>query len=273
MCTPKEPHYFATDLPRYRHVDNWHAYLELFAAAGSQHTAIGEASVFYLYSANALQIIRERVPQARIVVLLRNPLRLAESMHAQALLTRDEVEPDFEKAWNLCEERSHGRSVPRHCRDAKILLYDRLPLLGQQLQRALRVFPRNQVRWWFYDDLCNEPWRVYREVVEFLGLPKDGRTAFPRVNARRRARSQWLAQFTEKPPNVLVDAAMQVKANFSIRRWGILDALRRFNFVPQSSQPSSPALQAQMQSHFARDVAILEALTGRDLGEWLASPA
>ena len=42
---PKEPHYFATDLPRYRMVTHEPAYLEYFRGAGPQHTAVGEGSV------------------------------------------------------------------------------------------------------------------------------------------------------------------------------------------------------------------------------------
>jgi hypothetical protein len=268
MSLPKEPHYFATDLPSHRFVSNWDDYQALFAGAGREHAAIGEASIFYMYSETAIGEIRERLPSARLLVMLRNPVELAVSMHAQSLRTRDETVVDFAAAWALCGERRAGRSVPAHCRDSKILLYDRLALLGAQLQRLLDTVPKSQLGWWFYDDFAANPARVYREVLAFLGVADDGRHDFPRVNPRRRARSQALAQFTQKTPEPLLRAAMYVKQRAGIERLGVLAALRKANFAP-AKQAVAPALLDELRAHFAPDVRLLEKLTGRDLHAWL----
>lgn len=272
MSIPKEPHYFALDLPRYRAVTSESAYQSLFEGASSTHTIIGEASVFYLYSETAASEIRKALPAARLLVMLRNPLEIAVSMHAQALASRDETVEDFTRAWTLCKNRSLAQRIPHSCRDAKILLYDRLPLLGQQLQRLLEIFPSEQVRWWFYDDLRAEPGRLYWEVLDFLEVPHDGRAEFPRVNGRKRARSQHLAQFTEKTPVPLVKGAMEMKKRLGIKRWGVLDAVRRVNFRPAPLTELTelpPALAAEMRAHFTPDVRLLAALTGRDLKHWM----
>ena len=50
VSNPKEPHYFATDFPRYRLYDSLKQYLDIFNDAKSENVAIGEASVFYMYS-------------------------------------------------------------------------------------------------------------------------------------------------------------------------------------------------------------------------------
>src|SRR6185312_1096375 len=139
MCVPKEPHYFAVDLPSHRYVSDWDAYQALFRGAGREHVAIGEASIFYMYSEAAITGIRERLPSARLLVMLRNPVELAISMHAQALRTRDETITDFAAAWSLCADRRAGSNVPP---------------LGLQLQRLLDVFQKAQVGWWFLDDFA-----------------------------------------------------------------------------------------------------------------------
>lgn len=273
MCMPKEPGYFAADFPAHRYVSNWSDYESLFAGAGEQHLAIGEASIFYMYSDLAIAELHRRLPAARLLVMLRNPVDLAISMHAQSLRTRDENILDFGSAWALCAERRAGRKVPPHCRDSKVLLYDRLPLLGLQLQRLLDIFPASQVRWWFYDDFAANPARIYREVLAFLGVGFDGRGEFPRVNARLRARSQTLAQFTQKTPKPLLRAAMYVKRQAGIQRLGVLETLRRANFVPAGRPAIAPALRGEMRAHFAADVRRLEALTGRDLDHWREAAA
>lgn len=273
MCVPKEPGYFALDFPAHRFVADRDGYASLFRDAGDEHLAVGEASVIYMYSDVAIAELHKALPSARLLVMLRNPMDMAVSMHAQALWSCDENIEDFGSAWALCEERRAGDQVPRHCRDSKVLLYDRMPLLGDQLRRALGIFPRPQVGWWFFDDLKADPGRVYRDVLSFLGVPDDGRREFPQINVRKHAHSPLLGLFTQKTPDRLVSAAMKMKGSLGIKRWGVLDALRRVNQKPRAKQPLAPALRAEMQRHFAPDIRLLEDITGRDLGHWLRGGA
>ncbi|MGN6192579.1 MAG: sulfotransferase family protein [Rhodanobacteraceae bacterium] len=272
MCMPKEPGYFAADLPEHRYVSTWKDYTALFSGATGEHRAVGEASIFYMYSDSAIAEIRRTLPDAKLIVMLRNPVDLAISMHSQALRSRDEDVVDFADAWTLCADRRAGRKTPLRGRDHKILLYDTLPLLGQQLQRLLQTFPETQVRWWFYDDFASDPAQIYREVLAFLDVEHDGRDAFPLVNPRRHARSQSLAQFTQKTPKPLVRAAMYAKRRIGIQRLGLLDALRSVNFV-RGKQAIAPALMEEMRVHFTPDIRLLESITGRSLAHWRGAAA
>lgn len=271
MCVPKEPCYFALDFPAHRVVANRDDYAALFRDAGEEHLAVGEASVIYMYSDVAIAELHKALPSSRLLVMLRNPMDMAVSMHAQALWSCDENIEDFGNAWAACADRRAGDKVPRHCRDSKVLLYDRMPLLGSQLSRLLEIFPRAQVGWWFFDDLVADPRRVYREVLSFLEVPDDGREEFPRVNARKHAHSRLLSLCTEKTPRRMASAAMRLKRAMGIRRWGVRDALRRANLKPQPQQALRPAVRAAMHAHFAPDIRLLEDITGRKLGHWLGN--
>jgi len=273
MCTPKEPHYFAEEFPRYRIVERWDDYLGLFSGAESRHAAVGEASVFHLYSAVAIPRLLERIPRARLIVLLRNPVELARAMHSQVLLTRDETVTSFEEAWRLCDARRRGASVPPGCREVKILLYDQIAAIGAQLKRLLECAPRERVKWWFFDDFVRDPGRIYREVLQFLELADDGRKSFPQVNGRLRSRVQCLAQLTQKPPRAWVQAAAIGRRMLGVQYWGVLDFLRRINTVPARPPALPVELQAQMREHFAPDVRLLASITGRNLDHWLRAPA
>lgn len=269
MCTPKEPHYFAEEFPRYRIVERWEDYAALFSGANSGHAAVGEASVFHLYAAGAVPRLLERCPGARLIVLLRNPIELAAAMHSQVLLTRDETVPSFEKAWRLCEARRRGKAVPSSCREAKILLYDRIAEVGGQVWRLLEHAPRERVRWWFFDDFKRDPGRIYREVLAFLGLADDGRSEFPPVNTRLRSRLQCVAHFTQKPPAAWKCASAFSKRLLGVQYWGVLDFLRRINTTSAAPRPLSADLEAELREHFAPDVRLLAAITGRNLDHWL----
>lgn len=271
MCVPKEPAYFALDLPAIRAVKHWNEYEALFRDADETRLAIGEGSTIYMQSEVAVAEIHKRLPSARLLVMLRNPLDLVVSLHGQRLHDCDEDVADFARAWALCAERRAGREIPARCREPKTLLYDEAGLLGLQLQRVLDVFPASQVRWWFLEDFSADPARVYRETLSFLDLPHDGRSEFPVVNARTRARSQKLASLVQRPPKSVVRLAMYAKKRMGIRRLGVLNALREASFVP-SRPPAIPSdLLREMQAHFAPDIRLLENITGRDLGHWLAN--
>ena len=94
----KEPHYYCTDFPNYRRCRSREDYLRLFtdAAAG---TLVGEASVWYLYSEVAIPRIMAEIPKAKFIVLLRNPVNMAHSLHNLLYHTLDEDIADFGCAW------------------------------------------------------------------------------------------------------------------------------------------------------------------------------
>ncbi|HVX06245.1 MAG TPA: sulfotransferase [Rhodanobacteraceae bacterium] len=271
MCVPKEPAYFALDLPAIRVAKHWNQYEALFRDASETHLAIGEASTIYMHSEVAVAELHRHFPFARLLVMLRNPLDLVVSLHGQRLHDCDEDVADFARAWALCGQRRAGDRIPARCREPKVLLYDEAALLGLQLQRVLGVFPGSQVRWWFHEDFAADPARVYREALSFLGLAHDGRSEFPVVNARMRARSQRLAPLVQKPPRFAVRLAMYAKKRMGIRRLGVLNALRQASFVPSRPPAISGGLRREMQAHFAPDVHLLESITGRDLGHWLGN--
>lgn len=275
MCVPKEPAYFALDLPAIRAVKHWNEYEALFRDASETHLAVGEGSTIYMQSEVAVAELHRHFPSARLLVMLRNPLDLVVSLHGQRLHDCDEDVGDFAQAWALCAERRAGREIPARCREPKTLLYDEAGLLGSQLQRVLDIFPKSQVRWWFLEDFAADPARVYREALSFLGLVFDGRSEFPVVNARTRARSQRLASLVQRPPKSVVRLAMYAKKKMGIRRLGVLNAMREASFVPSRPPAIADGLRREMRAHFAPDIRLLERITGRDLEHWLgdAEPA
>src|SRR6478752_3812539 len=99
MCDPKEPHYFSsvTALPAWRGqagavtdpntgrlvaptVTTESAYASLFVGAGGCRV-IGESSTSYLADPEACRRIRETAPDARIIIMIRDPVERAISHH------------------------------------------------------------------------------------------------------------------------------------------------------------------------------------------------
>jgi hypothetical protein len=140
---------------------------------------------------------------------------------------------------------------------------------GSQVARLLSVVPAAQVKLILYDDFAASPRGIYHDVVEFLGLPPDGRTEFPRINDNKRARIAWLRNLIRKPPPVLREAYREVKARVGRKR---LDAIRQGVIerltVKERREPLAPAFRAELVEVFRDDVALLGRLMGRDLSQW-----
>jgi len=56
---------------------------------------VGESSVYYLYSTSSAQGIREYEPDARIVIMLRNPVDMLYPYHGQLVFNGDEPIEDL----------------------------------------------------------------------------------------------------------------------------------------------------------------------------------
>jgi len=267
MPAVKEPRYFAFDMPRLMNrVATLEEYMALFEAAGPQHLAVGEASPQYLYSSAAIRGIREFNPSARLIVMLRNPVDLAHAAHMECLYWFVEEETDFEKAWRLQPLRRKGLMVPRSCSQVTVLLWADMARLGEQVRRLLGVFPREQVKFILLEDLAANTRAVYEDVLSFLGVPSDGRTAFPRVNESKRNRVRWLGRLLLNPPPPL-GAVRRFALRTPVLR-GLWRLATRLNTAPAARAPMRPEFRRELVEEFREDVDLLAELIGRDLSHW-----
>ena len=181
MSPVKEPNFFNTD-------DQWtvtrtlRQYEALFRNAGPEHVAVGEASVWYLFSRVAVPNILTYCKEPKFIVMVRNPIEMAYSLHQQELLSGNEHIKDFRKAWELQPERAKGLEISRFCVEPKRLLYGPACKLGEQLERLWSLVPEERVLVIVLDDVKENPRREYLRVLEFLGVPDDGRNIFPVYN-------------------------------------------------------------------------------------------
>lgn len=266
----KEPHFFAKDLGTYPRIKTPQEYAEIFAESTEQHLRVGEASVYYLRSSVAIPDIREFNPDAKIIAMFRNPVEMVYSFHSQLLYVAEESESDFETAWRLQERRSRGLDLPPRSRGSFLLQYAQLGQFGTQTQRLLSTFPRPQVKLILFDDFAASPQTVYDELIDFLGIPHDHRTVFPRVNDNKRARIDWLRRFARKPPPVLRSAIRSLKQ--AVGAEGISAAKRKIvdlNMVKERRPPLSPEFRAELVEAFRDEVALLARLLDRDLSHWV----
>lgn len=270
MSYPKEPHYFARDFYHHTATDSFQDYLSLFKKANPAiHKAIGEASVWYLFSKTAVKQIYQYNPDVQIVVMLRNPIDMFESLHAQALYNRYEDQTDPEAAWDIQKIRADGHMIPKTCPEPKVLQYKAVVSLGQQMRKLYTHFPSEQVLPIIFDDFKKDPGVEYNRVLAFLGVEKPHPQAFAPVNERKKYRSEWLGDLIENPPHWLRLMARKSRQHFNIS-WGYLaDLIRKINSEKIETQLLSVRFQKKLIAELTGDINILSNLLDRDLSCWL----
>jgi hypothetical protein len=261
MPESKEPHYFNTD-SNFRSFWRLEDYEGLFRDASSEHKRVGEASVWYLFSSVAVANILKYQPDAKFIVMVRNPLTMAPSLHQQALYSLREDESEFSKAWALQEDRANGGHIPPHSRDPSMLQYRSVCSLGEQVTRLIGTAGRERVLVVVHDDLCMSPKDVFCGVVEFLELQPWSPDHFEIVNAARRIKHRRL----KRAEMVLTAFKSRIGMRASS---GILRGLWSWNRKSVAVRRPPAKLMHEMASAFADDIQLLSDQIGRPLGDWL----
>jgi hypothetical protein len=263
----KEIHYFGGDLEfRYRRRLSEREYVQLFESATVERR-LGDASVWYLFSKRAASEIHDFDPDARIIVMLRNPVDVMYSLHSQMLYAGDEDLPSFAAALEAEEERRAGRRIPRGARLPQALLYHDVASFTEQVQRYFDSFGRAAVHVILYDDFKRDTDAVYRSTLRFLGVDPDHRVELEVVNPNTVRRSRWLARHLAVPYPTLRKV---VRLALPVPGWrrALGREVSRINTVRRTRTAMDSSLQRRLTEELVEEVRALESLIGRDLSAW-----
>lgn len=179
----KEVHYF--DLHHGRGERWYRAHFPPLLSKGDR--LVGEGTPYYLFHPRVPERLRALLPEAKLLVLLRDPVDRAfshwqwERRHGRETLDFDDAlaAEDARLAPELARwEAEPDAYAPVHHRWA----YKARGRYAEQLERWLAVFPREQLYVERSERFFADTETVFREVVDFLGLPPWTPRRFRRFN-------------------------------------------------------------------------------------------
>lgn len=193
----KEPHFYARDLPVQPHsVTDEADYRRLFRLAGTRRWR-AEGSVWYFYSRQAPELISRHHADARIVLLLRNPVKMAVSLYGLYRRTGNECETDVDRAL---------------MRDSAVafdstyfpfgLHYRRLLDFATPLRNWLPHVDPGRFRVLFHEDFYAAPEARFAELCEWLGVDRTAPISFDTAQARDRVRAEAMRQIRDLPESI-----------------------------------------------------------------------
>lgn len=255
----KEPAYFA-DLYG---LGDLSQYLALFSDA-SPDQACGEASTAYLSAPECPRRIYKKRPDAKIIIMLRNPVERAYSLYCWMVKEGYEFLSPFEKA--LKEEEKRRRNPDFKFNNPENFynyLYFHSGLYSDQILRYLELFTTKQIHVILFDEFINDSLRVTKDVYRFLGVEPN---FIPQLGIYN-----------------VSGGVYSIRIQYRIRQF----IENNINFVPQrirnhvmsflmglnmkSLQPPGiiPETRKKLQEMYQNDISQTAEIIGKDLSHWI----
>ena len=273
----KEPHFFGSDLQGSRFQqfrDRPERYLKLFRDASGEQR-IGESSPWYLVSRRAPEEIHAFDANAKIIIMLRNPVDMMYSMWSQFRYSGNEQLESFEEALAAEPERKQGRRIRRAAHCITGLYYCEMGRFSEQVRRYFDRFGRENVKVIIFDDFTADTPSVYRDALELLEIDSNFQPTFDVVNPNKEVRLEWLQKLIVSSGfslMLLKDRLTYLATTHSLVPYtyrtravkGVIAVYTKY----ERRSPLTPELRSRLARDFESDIDKLSALLDRDLSHW-----
>jgi len=162
ISSVKEPNYFNPtvnlDSLLSKPIRDEKRYLDLFKDVKNE-VAVGEASPTYLWDPKTPELIHKAIPNARIIIIMRDPIERAYSEYLFLSGTGSEKKSFNDIIRNATKTLNYSsRGVIE------------TGLYYEQVKRYLDVFNSKKVKILFFEEFIQDTLNSVKEVLEFLGI-------------------------------------------------------------------------------------------------------
>jgi len=271
MSFLKEPKYLSLSANKFPHmgpgdkkaddetVKSMEEYMNLFKDAGNEKV-IGESSADYLYFHNTvIPQIKTFSPDAKILIMLRNPVERAYSSYRHMMMDGRE-KLSFENALRNEEERTRENYE-------FIWFYKDVGFYYKQVRHYIESFGMKNVKICLYDDFAEDSMAVMKEVFRFLDVDEDfNPDTAVRYNVGPSVRSESLDKFLVEYDHPVKRVLRPLLLNTIGRKY--TEAIVNY-FMHRNTLSIKPKTRKLLIGIYKNDILKLEGLIERDLSGWL----
>ena len=229
---------------------------------GVKEKRVGQKCGDYLSCPWAAERIKKFSPNAKIIMILRNPIDVMYSLHA-TMLYRETVEDieDFEEALKMekIRKKKNGHKViPMKYHPH--MLYRETVRYPQQVKRYFEHFGEKNVKVIIFDEYIKNKSAILRDILNFLDVNEDFEIKHINANAGRKYRNRTIHS-----------AVMTNK--FGVR--GVLRNIpgsakiyRKINNNEFKRKTLEPSLRKSLQYDLKKEIDELSLMLKKDLSYW-----
>lgn len=225
-------------------------------------------SVHIMFYKIALERLYKNIPNARLILILRNPIDRAISSYRYAKERGLE-----ERSLMSCisEEMIKGNNAYKDALEKNQKFYLKRGLYVQQIENIYSIFDKNNVFIGLYDDIISNKEGLMKDIFSFLDLKNDYKCVFNSKNVTKGgSRFKLLDKFiySQRLRNNTIANRLKFilpqKYKFLLRR-----ALKEFNRIEGPSKAiASDEERKKLYEYYSKDIVSLENLIKRDLSNW-----
>jgi hypothetical protein len=178
-----------------KQVNSEKEYFEQFS--NIKEKIIGERNTDYLLCPSSASKIKNSNPNAKIIIILRNPIDVMYSLHSTAISRGiDEDILDFEQALHVEEKRiqeekkNPGKYNP-------FIFYKDVGKYSKQITRYLELFEREKILILKFEEFIKKPLKNFEKMCKFLEIGPDFKPKIETKNQFRGIRNKSLQNLAD----------------------------------------------------------------------------
>ena len=233
-------------------------YLAMFKDAKNEK-AIGEASPAYIYNENAPHLIKEHLPDVKIIAILRQPTDRAYSNFLHTKRADRENVNSFEQAIKIEKERISDNWSP-------LYHYIQKGFYSVQLKRYYNLFPKENIKVYLFEDVVKTPKETLKDIFKFLNVDEN-----IEIDVSKKS------NVSGTPKGILGFILKKMRYYNLMPKFAISDYLPTFiisllfKSVYKDTEKLDSVLRKELTDKYYREEILkLEKLIDRDLSNWLS---
>ncbi len=214
-----------------------------------------DKSAFHLYSEQALRTVEENMPDAKIIITLRNPVDLMLSMHQEHSKRLIEYKTSQEEMLGKIKNAGFEANID----DPETWSFLGFPRMKASTLNWVEKFG-NRVRIIPLESIKNDSVATMNDILSWLDLePLPMDTQLPKYNEGGDMNSAKWAKFLREPPRFIVNFMKIFIPSQKLRKF-IFDPLRKPGFNPKkASRPElNLELRKELENAFKDEIDFLE---------------
>ena len=234
-------------------------YQSHFSEVDPKLSVIGEFSTSYFCDFETPKRIKQCYPDAKLILMLRDPVKRLQSNHKHEIRIGHLTGPDFSVEAGL-------KNNPTYIEQG---------LYATHLKRWLEFFDREQIHIVFFDQLKSDPAAVEAELYDFLQIETlNNHEQLDKSNPSYVYRSKGMEQTRRGALKLIRALKLEALYRQLVAKSGLQSAYRKMNRTsPQQLIPKMQEVtQQDLAERFLPEIIDLEKMLGIDLSSWKKAP-